>query len=148
MTLNIRLISVDKKKIKQFLVFLKTHKLIKKLKLKLILLDSNKKITNYSTLKSPHVHKTSWEHFSITYYILKLTVLQCAKLENFFYIFKNIQDKIFTGLKFKFSGELYNFYRYNIKVNNFLFINYFSFEKTTLCYLKIFEIYGKIKYYS
>jgi len=146
MILNIRLVSVDKKRIKQFILFLKTHILIQKLKLKFVLLESSKKVKNYSILKSPHVHKTAWEHFSITYFILKVSVLSYISIEKTLRIFKNIQDKIFTGIKFKFSIQLYYFYKNNRKKNNFLFlINSFSSEKK-ICYLKIFEVIGRIRY--
>ena len=147
LNLYIKIISKNKKQLKLFLMFLKFYKLKFKLRLKIhsALIIKLKK-TNLSVLKSPHVHKTSQEHFKIESYSTILYISHILQLKKFILLFKYFHN-IFMDLVFKLQFEfffknklLFNKPNNYFNPNKFFLINYQFLNN----YIKLFDIYGEV----
>ena len=151
---QLKLYSTNKIKLIKFLLFLKKYSIKWKLNFfQSLIFQFFTRLKKITVLKSPHVHKTAQEHFSLIKVKTLLNFSTFLRFNNIFLFLKYVMLMLFE-LKFKLKlqflklkksillGSLYQI-RYSIaKVhpNNFLVKD----RKSVTQYIQLFDIFGEL----
>lgn len=149
----------NKRKLKKFLKIFRVYS--KKWKLNLsyqnFFLCFFTRLRKITVLKSPHVHKTAQEHYSLFSYSTKFEFLQLTQPEKFFLFLKGInfilfESKFVLRMQFFEKGsnlvslnklgfaDLRKNYISRLNPNNFMVIN----RKSLKSYVQLFDMFGEL----
>lgn len=149
MNINIKLFSKNKDSLATFLGFLIKILKNKKLQLNYFLKFFNKKTQKsiITTLKSPHVNKSSQEQFGYTVNI-KLLKIKSIKINKLLIVIKKLKNSFLSDVHIKIT--------FDIKKNKTIFMNkFFNIKKykkgikntkinVTMLNIYLLNIYGKV----
>jgi len=156
LNLSLKLCSKNKQYLKKFILLLQQYKIKCRLNLNegsLSDIFSKKKL--FSILKSPHVHKTAQEQFSLNSYSIFLQFLNLLQIEKFMLLLKNFHH-IFFSLSLKFQLEF--FFKRSLNKNMLVYSNFLPFfdifasnkflvidSKFLVNFLKLLDTLGELK---
>lgn len=104
----------------------------------------------FTTLKSPHVHKTAQEQIEYRVFSKQINIFSFQILKFLIFI-KQIQIKICSDIKIHIKFILNNRIVLKNKLillnpNNYKIKQYFLKKKTLIFYLKLFDVFGELNF--